>query len=188
MAYTQVSPINIGTKVEHNGRFFKIVNHQKPDKYARQYIIQSFETGQIHKVFRHEIFQVPVAVGIPSTFFKTQNVSLVIPATSTCTTATQAQSEPMFDSEKLSQSDEEMLELEFDLEVPTHNDEDLNDLNKILEVEESAPLEPIKMRFKPVPSQQKIDTIAMARTEQTTNRQTTWGVKLFRGTAPQYRK
>ncbi|VDH92651.1 Hypothetical predicted protein [Mytilus galloprovincialis] len=87
----------------------------------------------------------------------------------------------MFDNEKLSQSDEEMLELDFDLEVPTHNDEDLDELNKILEVEESVPLEPIKMRFIPVPSQQKIDTIAMARTEQTTNRQTTWGVKLFRG-------
>lgn len=92
----------------------------------------------------------------------------------------------MFDNENLSQSDEEMLELGFnDLEVPNHDDEDLN---TILEVEESVSLEPIKMRFKPVPSQQKIDTIAMARTEQTTNRQTTWGVKLFRGTARQYRK
>ena len=46
----EVSPIKIGTKVEHQGRLFKIVNHEKPNpNFARHYIIQAFDDGERKK-------------------------------------------------------------------------------------------------------------------------------------------
>jgi hypothetical protein len=45
--------------VEHKDEKYKIINHEKPyANFARHYIIQSMETGEIRTVYRHQIFEI----------------------------------------------------------------------------------------------------------------------------------
>ena len=45
------TPMQIGLTVEHNDEKYKIINHEKPyANFARHYIIQSMETGEIKTV------------------------------------------------------------------------------------------------------------------------------------------
>jgi hypothetical protein len=49
--------MHIGLTVEHKDEKYKIINHEKPyANFARHYIIQSMETGDIKTVYRHQIF------------------------------------------------------------------------------------------------------------------------------------
>ena len=49
--------MHIGLTVEHKNEKYKIINHEKPyANFARHYIIQSMETGDIKTVYRHQIF------------------------------------------------------------------------------------------------------------------------------------
>ena len=51
--------MHIGLTVEHKDEKYKIINHEKPyANFARHYIIQSMETGDIKTVYRHQIFEI----------------------------------------------------------------------------------------------------------------------------------
>jgi len=141
------TPLRIGITVEHCGEKYKIIHHEKPHtNFARHYIIRSLQTGQIQKVYRHEIFEISSSNQPPTA------------AVSSIGTATEMDTEM-----EQSQSDNELLDVE-------------------IEESDAVPENPNPTsRFKAVPSAEVLDSIAMARTEPTTNRQTTWGVKLFRG-------
>jgi hypothetical protein len=48
----------IGSLVQHNNKVFTIVSYDKPyTQFAGHYTIQSLETGQVLKAFKHELRQ-----------------------------------------------------------------------------------------------------------------------------------
>jgi len=147
-----VSPLKIGVKVEHKGFHYKIIDHQKPPNYVSQYLIQSLNSGNIIKVFRHEMFLVD---SVPT------NIN-----------------SSTFDLEELSQSDTEILELNLEqlLQESDNNSAPVNTVPSVTMLPSST------SRFKATPTARELNTISEARTEKVTNKQTAWGVKLFRGT------
>lgn len=148
-----VSPLKIGANVEHKGFHYKIIDHQKPPNYVSQYLIQSLNSGHIIKVFRHEIF--------------------LLDSVPTNTNSS-------FDLEELSQSDTEILEL--NLEQLLQESDTCNNSAPAANTVPSVTILPSTSRFKATPTATELDTISEARTENTTDKQTAWGVKLFRGT------
>jgi hypothetical protein len=51
--------MQIGLTLEHKDEKYKIINHEKLyANFARHYIIQSMETGEIKTVYRHQIFKI----------------------------------------------------------------------------------------------------------------------------------
>ena len=52
------SPLKIDSLVQLNNELFKIVSYDKPyTQFAGHYTIQSLETGQVLKAFKHELRQ-----------------------------------------------------------------------------------------------------------------------------------
>jgi hypothetical protein len=45
-----LSPLEIGLKVEHKGVHDKIIDHQKPTNFVRQYWIESMNNGHMQTV------------------------------------------------------------------------------------------------------------------------------------------
>ena len=88
MATQALSSLKIGLLVEHKSSTYKIIDNFK-EPYARKYVIQSVTTGATKIVFRHEICE----VSISSAFFKLTE-------------------ETIFNVEKDSQSDDEMLDVD----------------------------------------------------------------------------
>ena len=175
MAYSQVSPLKTGKRVEHEGKVYKIINHEKPNpNFARQYIIQSFEDGLIKKVFRHQIFEIDENQQSRPSLEKSTSKTSTTTSTNgelfrnlTYTTIFNEQSSKsdtesldlnvdQFDLEPLSQSDTELLEVDLDEPNLTQPEP-----TKPVQHKSSNPVS--GNRFKTAPTKEKLDTIANAR-------------------------